>query len=486
MADATQIAALALVRQLEPALQKHDRAQQNRIIRRLIEIRAPMAEQWQALAHLVLGNGEIGLARQAIELFVQARPGDPLAQYQKATVLERAGAMREAYALVRSLPANVPDPAAHAFSLGTAALFLGETQEAREQLELATRLRPQAGLAWLSLALSADLTHDAALGDRILTAEPDLETALPAERAAYFYSQGRVHAAGGDPALAFVAYARGAREVQPVIIYDREHDRADAQEALSGYDAASVERIARQQTEPTDRTIFVIGLPRTGTTLVEQILTSHSAVSDGGEVDRLSLLMHEIGGKSFSAVETFAKTRGVDEAARLWRHLVHERFPRPGRVVDKSLNTSRLLGLAAALLPDASLIWLTRDPLDCAWSCFSNFFYGSLTWSYDLEDIACHFRLEDELLRQWREILGNRLLVVPYEELVTQPAPWIRRILAHCRLDEEPQVFTPHQSDRTVTTASVMQVRRPINRSAIGAAEPYRQFMEPFLSRYYG
>ena len=109
----------------------------------------------------------------------------------------------------------------------------------------------------------------------------------------------------------------------------------------------------------------------------------------------------------------------------------------------------------------------------------------SLPWTYDLEDIAFHFRLEDELLARWQDILGDRLLVLPYEALVEQPDLWIRRLLAHCGLAEEPQVFAPHKNPRAVGTSSVMQVRRPINRAGIGVAEPYRAFLQPFIDAYY-
>src|SRR5690606_21573684 len=130
-------------------------------------------------------------------------------------------------------------------------------------------------------------------------------------------------------------------------------------------------------------------------------------------------------------------------------------------------------------------IWLKRDPLDCAWSCFRTFFPVSMSWSYDLEDIAAFFRLEEQLLGRWQDILGERLLVIPYENLVARPVEWTRRILAHCGLPEEEQVFAPHETLRAVTTASVMQVRRPINRGAVGAAEPYRNFLQPFVDAYY-
>src|SRR5690606_37296063 len=120
------------------------------------------------------------------------------------------------------------------------------------------------------------------------------------------------------------------------------------------------------------------GLPQWGTTLVEQILTSHSAVSDVGEINRLRMLAREIGGASHDALGRHITEHGTGPAARLWDHWLRERFPAPGRIVDKSIDSGRFLGLAAALLPEAPLIWVTRDPLDRAWSCFRTHFLAGV------------------------------------------------------------------------------------------------------------
>ena len=228
------------------------------------------------------------------------------------------------------------------------------------------------------------------------------------------------------------------------------------------------------------------GLPRSGTTLVDQILTSHSAVSGGGEVNLLRFLTHETGGASYPSVSAYAQRSGASSAAKLWNHLIEERFPGAARIVEKTLDTSRNLGLVASLLPDAPLVWLKRDPLDCAWSCFRSSFMQGIRWSNDLRDIAFHFRLEDHLLGQWQDILGDRLMLVPYEQLVSEPERWIRRILAHCGLPEEQAVFAPQENRRAVTTSSTLQVRRPIGRQAIGSAEPYRTLLAPFIEAYQG
>jgi len=487
MADRDLTAVLNLVEQLQPALDRLDRAKLVEIVGQLAAQRAPMGGQWQSLARIAARLGELSLARIAIDLYVDASGGTDAARYEKATLLAETGALTAAYALLRSLPETVPDPVSNAYSRGVTAINLGRPEEARPLLDQVTRARPDIGSPWLLLAMAADLARDSELAERIIAAEPAVERAAPPQRAAYYYALGKAHDDRGEHELAWAAFARGAREMRTVAGYDRGKDRAEADEAVRGYSAERIAAIAAGQSVASERTIFVTGLPRSGTTLVEQILTSHSAVSEGAETSALALLARDVGGRDYAALARFVETAGAHAAATLWNHLVDERFPSPGRIVDKSIDTSRFLGLAAALLPDAPLVWTTRDPLDRAWSCFrTNFGEGAITWSYDFADIAAHFRLEDELLGRWQDSLGDRLLVVPYEALVTDQDAWTRRILAHCRLAEEPQVFAPHENRRAVATASMMQVRRPIDRAAVGAAAPYRRFMQPFVDAYYG
>jgi hypothetical protein len=479
--------ALALVGQLQPAITQGDRARLVQIIGQLVAMRAPMGEQWRQLAHLAANHGEIGLARASTDLLAEALGGGPAALYQKAGILFELGMPAEADAVMRTLPADVPDRIASAYSRGVTGVYLGKIDEARPLLESVTSARPQAGTAWLALARMTDLAGDAALTEKIFAAEAAIDRAAPLDRGAYFYALGKAHADNDNPAAAFKAFARGAQEMKAIAAYDGELDRRTATDAVHDYSVARLAALAGKQSEPTARTIFVTGPPRSGSTLVQQILTSHSAVGDAAELNMLWLLAREIGGASHDPLARFVDTHGSATAARLWHHWLDERFAATGRIVDKSIDASRYLGLVAALLPEAPLIWTTRDPLDRAWSCFStNFSGGALPWSYDLRDIAAHFRLEERLFGQWQQLLGDRLLVVPYEALVTDPEPWIRRILAHCRLPEEPQVFATHKNRGSVMTASVMQVRQPINRGSVGSAEPYREFLEPFRHAYYG
>ncbi len=485
MAERDLVRVTRLVDQIRQAIAREDRAALCENIAQLVVLRAPMGEQWEQLAALAARIGEIGLARKAADLLVEATGGSAAGQYRKAALLFDIGLSHEADALLRSIPAHLPDPVANAYSRAAAALNLGNPAEARLCVDEVLRARPQLGSAWLLLSQTADLARDAAAGDRIVAAGPHMAGMPPAERALYLYALGKAHADRGAHEAAFDAYARGARDMKSLVRFDRAADHAQAAQAVRGHDAQKVAALAAVQSEPTDRTIFVVGLPRSGTTLVEQILTSHSAVSEGAEVNLLSLLAREAGGPALSALARYVEGGGAASAARLWRHWLGERFPAPGRVINKAMDSSRFLGVAAALLPQAPLIWITRDPLDRAWSCFrTSFLGGALPWSYDLEDIAAHFRVEDALLAQWREILGDRLFVLSYEALVSEPEHWIGKLLAHCGLAEEPQVFAPHENQRPVATASWVQVRRPIDRAGIGAAAPYRAWLEPFVRAY--
>lgn len=483
-ADTNLTASVALVDQLQRALAQQNREGIVHSIRQLLAKRAPMGVQWQQIAFMASDYGELTLSRRAMERYVEAAGKTPVAQYQQAGLLVRNGALEDAYALLNALPRDVPDPAVNAYSRGAAAVVVDEASRARELLERATQLRPGLAQAWLPLSTLINFAAEPAWVDRLVAAGRQVANAPPSVRAVYYYALGKAYVDRGEHKLAFEAFATGGQLKKVDDKYDRGRDRASAEAATRGYDAQGIAALASQQRENTGRSIFVTGLPRSGTTLVEQILASHSAVSDGAEINRLRMLAREIGGPDHAALSRHVTEHGTASAARLWLHWLRERFPKPGRVVDKSVDTSRYLGLATALLPEAPVIWMTRNPLDCAWSCFRTHFIAGVPWSHDLEDIAHHFRLESQLLRQWQPILGERLLVVPYEDLVADSVSWIGRILRHCGLSEQPAVFAPHENRRPVLTSSVMQVRRPINGQAIGSAEPYRAFLQPFLEAY--
>jgi tetratricopeptide (TPR) repeat protein len=470
--------------QLKEALARRDRAETNRVVAMLLDGQAPLGEQWRGIAQLMQVSGEFTLASRAIDAFVAGSGNKAAARYAKVVLLTQFGRLQEAHDLLASLPADVPDRAGHAYVLGNTAMTLGRVEAATRYLLETLDHRPGWGPAWLSLATAANLA-EGPIGERLLAERAAAERQGPADLARYYYALGKLHADRRQHDESFAAFSRGAELLRAHAPYSRAGNERNAAAAMTGYQPGFFERMRRQATSDTGRPIFVTGLPRSGTTLVEQILASHSAVADGGELNIAQHMAVAAGGVSGDDIERYVANGGsIDALGGLYLHLLAERFGQEGRIVDKTIDASRMIGLIAAALPDAPLIWMRRDPLDSAWSCFRTFFIHGVAWSYSLTDIAHHFLLEDQMMAFWQAQLGERLLVVPYAALVDDPAGWTARLLAHCGLADEAAVYTPHLTERRVATASALQVRRPINRDGLNVAAPYRRHLQPFVDAY--
>jgi len=475
---------MPLIEELKRAVAVRDRAATNAAVVKLLDCHAPVGEHWRSFAELMRISGEHTLAHRAMDEFVAAAGHSPQAKYSKAVLLTQSGKMREAYELVNTLPPNVPDRAGRQYVLGNTAITMGMIDEGINHLKKAVKHRPGWGPAWLTLASSVNLANNP-LGKRLLLDKMTAEKQGPNDLARYYYALGKLYVDRGESAAAFSAYARGAKLLRKEVPYSKSGNQKNAQAAMSGFDNDLLESQGKLSNANTSRPIFVTGLPRSGTTLVEQILASHSQVANGAELNIAQHVAVLTGGNSGHDLQAYLDKGGsINEVANLYLHLLTEKFGSQGRIVDKTIDVSRYMGLIAAALPDAPLIWMRRDPIDSAWSCFRTFFIHGVGWSYNLEDIAHHFLLEDALLAYWKDRLGKRLLVVPYNELVESPKEWTRILLAHCGLEDEAGVYEPHKTKRVVMTASALQVRKPINKDGLNVSIPYINELQPFIDAY--
>ena len=241
---------------------------------------------------------------------------------------------------------------------------------------------------------------------------------------------------------------------------------------------------------PSDVPVFIVGMPRSSSTLVEQILASHHAVVGAGEItDFVDPLMQSgADGAPPPLYPQMARTLSGDDLRRLGGAYVRRLLGRadaaakPGvaRIVNKTLINFLFVGLIHQALPRARVIHTVRDPVDTCFSCFTKLFGANIPFTYDLAELGRYYRAYADLMAHWRAVVPpDVLLTVRYEDLVTDLEGQARRIVAHCGLGWDAACLTFERTARTVRTASTVQVREPIFTSSIGRAGPYEAMLAP-------
>jgi hypothetical protein len=235
------------------------------------------------------------------------------------------------------------------------------------------------------------------------------------------------------------------------------------------------------QGHPSEVPVFIVGMPRSGTTLVEQVLASHPAVFGAGEQAILPYLVNA--GQAGEDFPSGAGSLSGDDWHRLGETYAAKLCalaPQAKRITDKMPGNFLYAGMIHLALPKARIVHVRRDPLDTCFSCFSRLFDGNLNYAYDLAELGRYFGAYDALMVHWRRALPEEaMLEVRYEDLVEDLEPQARRIVAYCGLEWDELCLAFHQTKRTVRTASAFQVRRPLCRSAIGRAAHYSAWLEP-------
>ncbi len=238
-----------------------------------------------------------------------------------------------------------------------------------------------------------------------------------------------------------------------------------------------------EDTSPTP--IFIVGMPRSGTTLVEQILASHPDVSPGGErkdLERSAKAFEDRTGARFPHWGGFLTEAEASELRRQYLDGLREADSQARWITDKMPSNIKLLSIVAQTLPRAKIIHMRRDPLDTCFSCYTQLFTEGNAFTYDLIDLAAYYNAYNKLADHWQTVLpADLMLNVDYERLTAEPEDTIRDILRFCGLTWDPACLTFHTANRPVKTASAAQVRRPLYRSSVGRWEPYRNHLAPLI-----
>jgi tetratricopeptide (TPR) repeat protein len=368
-------------------------------------------------------------------------------------------------------------------NIGAAHHVLGRFEDAYRAYELAFALAPRRAAILLNLA---DLKPFTAASDpRLLALEAlaDPGAVLDADdEIAMHFALGKAFADLDQPERAFRHLLTGNALKRRRVIYDE----ADMLRTFARIRAVFGRALcAEPGGDPSEGPIFVVGMPRSGTTLIEQILASHSNVFGAGEREDFHALVSTLAGPEGGNFPEAVVRLAPDERRHLgarYLEAIRAAAPKVARIVDKMPMNFLYLGLIHLALPGARIIHVHRDPVDTCCSCFSLLFTGNLAFTYELGELGRYYRAYEALMAHWRSVLPKGVMLeLAYEDVVDDLEGQTRAILAHCGLEWEPACLTFHRTQRTVRTASVAQVRRPIYRSSVGRSRRYRPLIGPLL-----
>jgi tetratricopeptide (TPR) repeat protein len=375
-------------------------------------------------------------------------------------------------------------------NIGNALNDLGRGREAQEAYLKSLELAPDMTGAYVNLADSKTFKE----GDPHLAAMEALagKTLTRTDRTQLDFALGKAYADLRDYDRSFRHLLAGSAGKRAAIAYDERANLA----LFDRIEAAFTPGLIAAKTgggEPSAMPIFVIGMPRSGTTLIEQILASHPLVYGAGELATLHETVLEIRGPDGQTIDYPDFVPALDETALRQlgdRYVASVRAlaSKHGRadaayVTDKMPSNYYFAGLIHLALPNATIIHTVRDPIDTCLSCFSKLFAAEQNHTYDLAELGRYYRRYEQLMAHWRRVLpAGRILDVRYENVVADLEGEARRIVAHCGLPWDARCLSFHKTDRPVRTASASQVRQPIYNSAVGRWRVYERHLGPLLA----
>tara|TARA_Y100001956_G_scaffold82765_1_gene105469 strand:- start:1897 stop:3510 length:1614 start_codon:yes stop_codon:yes gene_type:complete len=400
----------------------------------------------------------------------------------------QSGHIQQAIAVYQQVITAEPDNHEVLYNLGSLYRYTGELNRSATCLAAALAIKPNDYQACSALA-HVKKHHDAksviANINKCMAdyAGDDSSTAAHA-RASLHYAKGKVLEDSKQWQAAFTEYSAGAELKKSLQAFTTEQEiqRIAAMQALvhQGYFKAA-------PAEAADGPVFVVGMPRTGTTVVERILASHSRVTSGGELNFFPMTLLEAGGSNWFTgpegvtPEVLEKVAKQDMAAIGERYmaLARDYLNTQGVFIDKLPLNALFVPIILSALPNARIIQVQRNAMDTAFSNFKMLFNRGYEYSYSLEDIGAYLPAYQSMMQQWQDSFPEQILTVSYEQLTANPEHISREILSFCQLDWEAACLQFHIQAGATQTASASQVIEPLHNRYVGQ---WQQFKEPLVA----
>jgi len=450
--------------------------------RAALDINGEFTEGHNSLGNVLREKQDWAGAKDAFQAAMVCRPGYLEAHLNLAAVCFKAGDIDGALAHYRDI-ISVQENFAEAYDgLGVVLLAAGQLDEAVEQFQKAVEIKPTLGSAQYNLASAAadgigeaDVTEMRALLRDKRLADQD--------RARIHFALGEINHQRGNFETAFADFEAGNQLGHSMLAQRGAGFDADAFERridtiISTY-TADVLAEGHDGFDATDKPVFIVGLPRSGTTLAEQIIANHPQVDAKGEMDAIRLLCSDndvsMPGADEGTVSGIAEQyldrlmAGAEDAAR---------------ITDKTPFNFLYLGQIQLMFPAAHIVHCRRDLMDTGFSCFRQNFTAPHAWSMDLKDIGRYAQAYGRLMDHWQSVWPTAMFDLGYEDLIADQEGVSRKLIDFLGLEWDPACLDFHTSDRPVLTASNWQVRKPLYATAVGGAKPYDEFLAELKSEF--
>ena len=470
------------------------------------------AEGWQLLGRLRQQRNDLAGARDAVRSGLVVAPADKGLRLVNAELSTQSGSVAEGLAQLRGLEPDAqndgrvlqhiaqmftrlnqhrdaercyrraaetaPQNTQYLYNLATSAIALGEMDEAEALLDRVIAHAPQDYDAYYNRATLRRQTRE---NNHIAQIEQVLSRSSrnPTGEVQLGYALAKELEDIGEHARAFAALTRAAVARKRLLSYRVEDDERAMAEIASVFD---IEALAKPPPgERNARPIFIVGLPRSGTTLVDRILSSHSRVESLGEVSDFAAALMRTAPKAKDKFELIRESASVDFVAvgRAYRESTAAVATGAARAIDKTPINFLYLGPIALALPDAVIVHVRRGAMDVCYAMYKTLFRMAYPFSYDLSDLAHYYLAYRSLMAHWRAVLPGRFLEIDYEDLVANQEAVTRRLVAHCGLDWEDACLEFEKNERPSLTASAAQVRQKIYRGSVGLWRSYAEELEP-------
>jgi tetratricopeptide (TPR) repeat protein len=440
-------------------------------------------------AHLNLGNALVTLDRieeAAIE-YQKVLAIDPTyaeVHSRLGRALLTLGRWESALLHFQQAVALKPDLVEAHNGFGSTLQVLGRLDEAITTFEKAIVVAPRTTPAYLNLAMATRLAADDPRFVAMQELAYEIESLDVDNQISLRFALGKVFADLGDHDQSFQHLFEANYLKRQQLAYD-EAKRLARFERIRATFTAELLRDKRRLGDPSCVPVFIVGMPRSGTTLIEQILASHPRVFGANELRDFGRLTRSIrgpNGAEFPECVPSLSGNQLCEFGQSYLRAVRGLAPTAKRIIDKMPYNFEGIGLIHLAFPNARVIHACRDPRDVALSCFSILFAEGHEFTYDLAELGRYIRAYETLMQHWRQVLPEgAMLEVQYENLVDHLQDEVRRIVAYCGLDWDDTCLDFHQTQRAVRTASVSQVRQPIYRSSVGRWRTYESQLQPLF-----